>query len=202
MIVVEGPTDALAVRQAGLDAVGLIGAGHAAKSATTASLINIFGKQWPFVVMTDHLSVGGDADTAGRLAAQWLATNLWADAASAIYWPPPAAGDLSDWLRERADQFKGDLAEHVTSGLSQLSAATQRALASDPSFIELAAGGQLAPAVAEAWASNSPLAAQPSSATRPARRSAPTAPELNMYEEPGQCTRPHAADGPHRYIYS
>lgn len=91
VIVVEGPTDALAVSQVGYDVAALIGAGHAANPVTAERLVEAFGRDRPYVIMTDP-------DEAGRLAAEHLMEHLRRAGVAAIDARPGDVGDVAEWL--------------------------------------------------------------------------------------------------------
>jgi hypothetical protein len=144
VIVVEGPTDALAARQAGHDVAALIGAARATNPTTTHNLVDVFGPDRPYVIMTDP-------DRAGRTAAQHLTTHLWHAGATAIYRPPPDPNDVADWARDLASTFPKQLTTHLARALDDLTTITHQAIRGDTAFIERAAGGPLEPNVQHTW---------------------------------------------------
>jgi hypothetical protein len=165
VIVVEGPTDALAARQAGHDVAGLIGAGRATNPTTAHNLIDVFGPDRPYVIMTDP-------DRPGRSAGQFLVAHLWHTGATATYRSPPDT-DIADWARTLGSQFPRQLGAHLTNALTELTAITHQALTGDPAFIEHAAGGPLEPAVRHLWTEHTdpqPATPEPSPGCPPVRR--------------------------------
>jgi len=113
VLVAEGPTDALAARQVGHDAVALIGAGNAAHPDVAARISAAFGSDRPFVVMTDP-------DAAGRLAGEHLVSDLRTAGAPAMY-QPPGDDDLAALAERMGAGFEGELDRLVDAGLTALS---------------------------------------------------------------------------------
>lgn len=125
VIVVEGPTDALAVRQVGYDIAALIGAGHAANPATAERLVEAFGLDRPYLIMTDP-------DQAGRLAAGQLMEQLQAAGAVVMEAEPGDRSDIADWLiTEVPGSRERVLGETVERRLRALSANDRRTLRSE-----------------------------------------------------------------------
>lgn len=113
VVVVEGPTDALAVRQVGHDVVALIGAGHAANPAIAAGVVQSFGPDRPFVIMTDP-------DAAGRLAGEYLAAHLRAIGATVTH-QTPGDDDLAALAARMAAGFEVELDRLIEAGLTAVS---------------------------------------------------------------------------------
>ena len=135
VIIVEGPTDGLAARQAGHDVAALIGAGHAANPATARNLVAALGTDRPFVIMTDP-------DPAGRLAAQHLTEHLHAAGAPVIE-RQPEADDLAAWNQQAGPGFIDRLDQTVTEALAALTATTRSKLATPHAVTTTAAPGGL-----------------------------------------------------------
>jgi hypothetical protein len=184
VIVVEGPTDALAAHQVGYDVAGLIGAGLAAKPATATDLVDAFGLDRPYVVLTDP-------DPAGRLAGHLLVVHLWRAGAAAIHRSPPA-GDVADWAQTETDAFPDQLACHLNKALAELTTATRHALNGDPACIDLVAGSPLEPAAHQAWTAGPtpphPIG-QPATRRSPAQTQSPSQPRASLAQRPPAARR-------------
>lgn len=120
VIVVEGPTDALAARQTGHDVAALVGAGQATNPSVAAKLVEAFGTDRPFVIMTDP-------DAAGRLAGEQLVTHLWTAGAAAVHHPPDG-DDLAALAERRGVEFDEELDRAVGRALAELATSLRRAL--------------------------------------------------------------------------
>ncbi len=120
VLVVEGPTDALAVRQVGHDAVAVVGAGNAANAEVAARISAACGPDRPFVVMTDP-------DAAGRLAGERLVAHLRVAGVPAVY-QPPGDDDLAALAERMAAGFQGELNRLVDAGVAALSRSAKQAV--------------------------------------------------------------------------
>lgn len=124
VIIAEGPTDALAVRQIGYDVAALIGAGQAANPATAERLVEAFGLDRPYVIMTDP-------DEAGRLAAEQLVEQLQAAGVAAMEALPGDRSDVAEWLATEENSRERTLRDAVEGQLRAVSADARRTLHSE-----------------------------------------------------------------------
>ncbi|MGF1599755.1 MAG: toprim domain-containing protein, partial [Acidimicrobiales bacterium] len=129
VLIVEGPTDALAARQTHHDVAALIGAGHATNPAVVDQLVEAFGLDRPFIIMTDP-------DPAGRNAAQQLLAHLRQTGAPAVRHEPDG-GDLAAWTQHHNDP-QAEIDTAIVGALRALSTTNRRALTppSDASLAE------------------------------------------------------------------
>lgn len=129
VIVVEGPTDALAVRQVGYDVAALVGAGHAASSETVGRLVDAFGLDRPYLIMTDP-------DEAGRLAAGQLVEQLEGAGVAAIDLPPDKQKDVAEWLATEGPHSRNwALSDAVGRRLDAVSSVVRQALQGDSASV-------------------------------------------------------------------
>lgn len=149
VIIVEGPADALAVRQFGYDVAALIGAGQAANAATADHMITAFGVDRPYAIMTDP-------DEAGRLAAEQMLEQFQGAGVVALVAQPSDLSDVAEWLTsQRVGGQERVLLEAIERRLASASVGVRRILDGELGEIRRSRGGR-PPAASTALPSGEP----------------------------------------------